>query len=204
MRRTYVVVVSKLMSCSAARTNGCLDLRRRAFALDGRVNVEWSSCPGSMAQRPRDIVAPMRRSTAGCLPMRIGRLSTGVGRRHPVTIRKASLMARSIKRVRALQRQTRAQHSAVECISARVAVSRVFAEAPQSEPANCLRNSTRDVSFLRSDSRCRRYVSDLSIVTPRYLCSEQKSRGHGRRKDIFQGWVVEDFPKDFSRGSQKW
>jgi len=31
------------------------------------------------------------------------------------------------------------------------------------------RSATRDVSFLRSDSRCRRYVSDLSNVTPRYL-----------------------------------
>jgi len=32
------------------------------------------------------------------------------------------------------------------------------------------------VSFLRSDSRCRRYVSDLSNVTPRYLGSEQLGR----------------------------
>jgi len=31
-------------------------------------------------------------------------------------------------------------------------------------------------AFLRSDSRCRRYVSDLSDVTPRYLGSEQKGR----------------------------
>ena len=33
---------------------------------------------------------------------------------------------------------------------------------------------TRDVNFLRSDSRCRRYVSDLSNCTPRYLGSEQE------------------------------
>jgi len=32
------------------------------------------------------------------------------------------------------------------------------------------------VSFLRSDSRCLRYVSDLSNVTPRYLGSEHKGR----------------------------
>ena len=38
------------------------------------------------------------------------------------------------------------------------------------------RSATRDVSFLRSDSRCRRYVRDLSNVTPRYLGSEQKGR----------------------------
>jgi len=43
------------------------------------------------------------------------------------------------------------------------------APAPQPEPASHLRSTTRDVSFLRSDSRCRRFRSDLSNVTPRYL-----------------------------------
>ena len=57
-----------------------------------------------------------------------------------------------------------------------MAVRRVVAPAPQLEPASHLRSATRDVSFLRSDSRCRRYVSDLSNVTPRYLGSEQKGR----------------------------
>ena len=38
-----------------AGTNGCLDLRRRAFTFDGRVSSEWSRCPGSMARRARDI-----------------------------------------------------------------------------------------------------------------------------------------------------
>jgi len=37
----------KLMSCCAADANGCLDLRRGASALDGRVSAEWSRCPGS-------------------------------------------------------------------------------------------------------------------------------------------------------------
>jgi len=45
-----------------------------------------------------------------------------------------------------------------------------------STPASRLRSATRDVSFLRSDSRCRRYVSDLSNVTLRYLGSGQKGR----------------------------
>jgi len=94
-----LLLSDKLMSCYAAGTNGCLDLRRRAFALDGQVSVEWSSCPGPMARRARDSVAPLRRSSAGWMPVRIGRLSAGVGRRHPVTIRKASLMVGSIKRV---------------------------------------------------------------------------------------------------------
>ena len=85
------------MSCSAAGTNGCLDLRRRATALGGRVSAEWSRCPGSMAQRPRDSVAPLQRSSGDWMPARIGRLSAGVGCRHPVTIRKVSLMVGSTR-----------------------------------------------------------------------------------------------------------
>ena len=46
-------------------------------------------------------------------------------------------------------------------------VRNVVAPAPQPEPASRLRSATRDVSFLRSDSRCRRYVSHLSNVTQR-------------------------------------
>ena len=45
--------------------------------------------------------------------------------------------------------------------------------APQPEPASRLKSATSDFSFLRSDSRCRRYVSILSNITPRYLGSEQ-------------------------------
>ena len=44
-----LLLSDKLMSCYVAGTNGCLDLRRRAFALDGQVSVEWRSCPGPMA-----------------------------------------------------------------------------------------------------------------------------------------------------------
>jgi len=118
----------------------------------------------------------MRRSSAGWIPARIGRLPAGVERRHPVTIRKALLMVGSMRRVWALRHQTGAQYSAVECTTARVAIRRVVAPAPQPEPVSCLRSATRNVSFLRSDSRCRRYMSDLSNVIPRYLVSEQKGR----------------------------
>ena len=59
---------------------------------------------------------------------------------------------------------------------ARVAVSNAVAPAPQQEPASRFNSATRDVNFLRSDSKCRRYVNDLSNVTQRYLGSEQKSR----------------------------
>jgi len=76
-----LLLSEKLMSCCSAGTNGCLDLRRRAAAPDERVSTEWSRCPGSMARSPS--VAPLRRSSAGWIPARIGRLSAGVGRRHP-------------------------------------------------------------------------------------------------------------------------
>jgi len=98
LRRTYVVLSDELMRCGATGTNGCLDLRRRASALAGRVSDEWSRCPGSVARHTRDSVAPLRRSSAGWMPARNGRLYAGVRRRHPVTIRKASLMTGLMRR----------------------------------------------------------------------------------------------------------
>ena len=108
------------------------------------------------------------------MPARIGRLSASIGRRHPVTIRKASLMAGSVKGVWELRHQAGAQYSGGEWTRAKVAVRNVFAPAPQPEPASRRKSATRAESFLRSGSRCRRYVSDLSNVTLRYLGSEQK------------------------------
>ena len=94
-----LLLSDELMSCCKAGANGCLDLRRRASALDEQMSAEWRRCPGSMARRARDNVAPLRGRSGGWIPARIGRLSTGEGRRHQVTIRKASLMAGSIRRV---------------------------------------------------------------------------------------------------------
>ena len=67
-----------------------------------------------MSRRDRDSAVSLRRSSAGGIPVRIGRLSAGLGRRHPVTIRKASLMPGLTRRVLALWHQTGAQYSAVE------------------------------------------------------------------------------------------
>jgi len=134
-----LLLSDKLMRCCAAGTNGCLDLRRRAFALDVQVSAEWSRLPASVARRARDSVAPLRRSSAGWMPARIGRLSAGVGRKHPVTIRKASLMVGSVRRVWALRHQTGAQYSAVQRTRARVAVRNVVA------PACCFSVTDRNV-----------------------------------------------------------
>ena len=73
-----MLLSEKLMGCYAAGTNGCPDLRRHATALVGWVSGEWSRCPGSMARRPRDSVAPLRRSSAGWMPARIGRRTEGM------------------------------------------------------------------------------------------------------------------------------
>ena len=101
-----LLLSEKLLSCCASATNGCPDLRRRASVLDGRISAEWSRCLGSMARRARDSVSPLRRSSAGLMLVRIASLSAGVGRRHPATIRKVSLMAGSMRRVWALWHQT--------------------------------------------------------------------------------------------------
>jgi len=87
-----LLLLDALMSCCAADTNGCLDLRCRAFPLAGQVNAEWRTCPGSIAWHARDSVAPLRRSSWSWMLARIGRLPGVVGRRHPVTIHKASLI----------------------------------------------------------------------------------------------------------------
>jgi len=60
-----LLLSDELMRCCGAGTNGCLDLRRRAFALDGQVSAGWSRCPGPMTRSARDSVAPFRWSSAG-------------------------------------------------------------------------------------------------------------------------------------------
>jgi len=70
-------------------------------------------------------VAPLRRSPAGWISARMGSLSAGVGRRHPVTISRASLMAVSKRWIWALRHHTGAQYSAVEWTRARVATRSV-------------------------------------------------------------------------------
>ena len=153
----------ELMSC-AAGTNGCLNSRRRVFPQGRKVSAEWSRCPGSIARRARDSVSPLRRSSAVWMLARIGRLSTGVGRRHPVTIRKASLLPESMRWLCTQRHPARAQCSAVEWTRATVSVRNVVAPEPHPELANRLTCAMRDINLFRRDSRCQQYVSDLFVV----------------------------------------
>ena len=77
-------------------------------------------------------------------------------------MRKASLMGLSISRVWALQHETGAQYSAWRGPQQgwRCGVE----WQPHLDPANRFRSPTRDVNFLRSDSKCRRNVSTLSSL----------------------------------------
>ena len=102
-------------SFRAAGTNGRLDFSLSLLAAHGSVTCPCRMWPGSKElQLAKESVAPWRRSSAGWMPERTGRLSVGMGRRHPVTMRKASLRTPSIRRVCALRHQVDAQYSAVE------------------------------------------------------------------------------------------
>ena len=75
----------ELMSC-AAGTIGCLALRCRAFPPCELMRAGWSRFPGPMARRAGESAALLRRNPARWMPAVIGRLSAGVGRRHPVKL----------------------------------------------------------------------------------------------------------------------
>jgi len=173
-----LLLSEELMGCCVAGTNGCLDLRCRGFALNRQVSIEWSKCPGSTARCAKDSVAPMRQSSAGWMPARIGRLSAGVGCRHPVIICKVSLMAESIWQVWALWHQTRVQYSAGECTRDTVSVRRVIAPATQLDPASHFRNTACLCQLLA------KWPKVLAIIEQPVQCSSgiwAQSRGAGSR-----------------------
>lgn len=134
-----------------------------------------------------DSVALMRwssDSTSKMPDVRAWRLSVGVGRRHPVTKRRASLMGHSIRPVWAFRHQTDghfAQYSTAEWIRAMVAVWSVVAPAPQLEPdllsANRLMRPTRFESSLPVTPNC-----DGTRVTYPVLCQISFCR---KRNEIF-------------------
>ena len=100
-------------SFHAAGTNGRLDFSRSLLAARGSVSCPCRMWPGSNELRlAKESIAPWRRSSPGWMLQRTGRLSVGVGRRHPVTMRNASLRMLSMRRVCA--DQAGAQYSAFE------------------------------------------------------------------------------------------
>jgi len=136
------------------------------------VSTEWSRCLSSMAWLARDSVAPLRRSSAGWMPARIRRLFAGIGRRHPVTIHKASLMA--------------GQRGRCEHCGTRQERSTLLLNGPgqrgclqsccSSTLARCFKSELHDVNYLRSDLRYQRHMTVLSNIPLRYVSSEQKGR----------------------------
>ena len=98
-----------------AATNGRLDLSLTWRVSEGLFKRPYKIWSGSRDPRwAKMSVALSRRSSAGWMPESTGRWSVGVGRRHPVTMRKASFKTLSMRRVWALRHQTGAQYSAVE------------------------------------------------------------------------------------------
>ena len=83
-----------------AGTNGCLDLGLSLLTACDSVSWPCRMWSGSKELRlAKESVASWRRSSAGWMSERIGRLSVGMGRRHPVRMRKASLRTLSMRRV---------------------------------------------------------------------------------------------------------
>ena len=118
-------------SFRATEINGCLDFSLSLLAACGSVSWPCRKCPGSKELRlAKKSVAPWRRSSAGWMPERTGRLFVGVGRRHLVTLRKGSFRTLSMRRVCALRHEAGAQYSAVEYIRDKTAVHNVLATAP--------------------------------------------------------------------------
>ena len=136
------------------------------------VSAEWSRCLGSMARCARDSVAPLRQSSAGWMPAKIGRLFAGVGRRRPVTIRKASLMAGQWGRCE--HRGTRQERSTL--LLNGPGWGGCSQSCCCSTPARRFKSAIHDVNYLRSDLRYQRYVTVLSNIPLMYVGSEKKGR----------------------------
>ena len=99
----------------ARQEQTCLDFSLSLLAGCGSVGWLCRMRSGSKELRlAKEIVASWRRSSAGGMPERTGRLSIGVGRRHLVTMRKASSKKLSIRQVCALRHQANAHYLAVE------------------------------------------------------------------------------------------
>ena len=92
-------------------------------------------------------MARLRQSSVGRIPAKTNKLFISVGRRHPVTMQKTSLISLLMNREWALRHQTSEQYSAAEYTKAKVTVRNVIAAAPQVNPTNRLQGPTCVVNF---------------------------------------------------------
>ena len=93
-------------SFQAEGTNERLDLSLPRCASCCSTNCPCSTWSGSLIARfAKESVAPNQLSSACCIPARTGKFSVGVGRKHPLTMRKASLRMLSMGRICVLQHQ---------------------------------------------------------------------------------------------------
>ena len=135
-------------SFHAAGTNGCLDLSLPRSPSCCPTNCLCSTWSGSwIAQFAKESIAPYRRSSAGWMPASTGKISVGVERKHPVTMRKASLRMLSMRQICILIHQTVAQYLSMEYTKERAEMGNVLAPAPHPDPASCLNSATRLESF---------------------------------------------------------
>jgi len=170
---THMLLSDKLMSCCAAGTNGCLDLRRRAFVLDGRVSAEWNRCPDSMARRARDNVALLRRSSADWMPVRIGRLSAGVERSHLVAIPKVSLMAESVTRVWVWDTRQEGRNLQLNASGVRQLFATLFLQ----HPSQCQQGTSRARRAMPASCAMTQGVGDTWATCPTVIWARSRRAG---------------------------
>ena len=107
------------------------------------------------------------------MPEIIGRLSIAVGRRHPVTLRKASYRTPSTTQVLALRRHTGAQYSAAKLSRDRAAVHSVLAALPHSELVCCFSSVTHYFSFF---AQCCKMVAEREPSVHKTSLVEQNGK----------------------------
>jgi len=170
----------ELMSSCAAGISVSIWDAVHSHLVNRNRSAEWSRCPDSVAWCARDSMAPMWRSSAGWMPARIRSLSAGVGRRHPVTVRKASLMTRTMRRVWAVWHQ-----SSILLLNGPELRWLFAVLLPQPEPASHLKSAPHHVSFVQSDLRCQRYIRTSCPMLLRGIW-DQSERGELHHWSYFQ------------------
>ena len=86
------------------------------------------------------------------------------GMQHPVTMRLASLRTCSMKLVRTVRHQTRAQSSDEEYTRDNVTIGNLFASVFHFDSASRCNSTTRNFHSLRNENDCRRFPKSRFIA----------------------------------------